>query len=93
MSRTVIALSSTPASRHGGRTKILYRDLDVEQLGAVYERVLEYEPTPDGPERRWRALATSASRAARSTRRARSRRFSSAARSNRWFAAGRPTRS
>ena len=49
MSRTVIALSSTPNGRHGGRTKILYRDLDVEQLGAVYERVLEYEPTTEGP--------------------------------------------
>jgi hypothetical protein len=26
------------------RARIVYRDLDVEQLGAVYERVLEYEP-------------------------------------------------
>jgi hypothetical protein len=49
MGRTVIALSSTPNGSHGGRTKILYRDLDVEQLGAVYERVLEFEPTQDGP--------------------------------------------
>ena len=49
MSRTVIALSSTPAGRQGSRSKILYRDLDVEQLGAVYERVLEYEPALDGP--------------------------------------------
>jgi hypothetical protein len=48
MARTVIALSSTSVSRHGARAKILYRDLDVEQLGAVYERVLEYEPTPSG---------------------------------------------
>ena len=48
MGRTVIALSSTPNGSHGGRTKILYRDLDVEQLGAVYERVLEFEPTQDG---------------------------------------------
>ena len=44
MCRTVIALSTTPANRAGGRARILYRDLDVEQLGAVYERVLEYEP-------------------------------------------------
>ena len=29
-----------------GRARIAYRDLDVEQLGAVYERVLEYEPSP-----------------------------------------------
>ena len=28
-----------------GRTRLSYSDLDVEQLGAVYERVLEYEPT------------------------------------------------
>jgi hypothetical protein len=49
MSRTVIALSSMHGGPHGGRAKILYRDLDVEQLGAVYERVLEYEPTPAGP--------------------------------------------
>jgi hypothetical protein len=27
-----------------GRQRIAYADLDVEQLGAVYERVLEYEP-------------------------------------------------
>ncbi len=49
MSRTVIALSSTHSSAQGRRAKILYRDLDVEQLGAVYERVLDYEPTPSGP--------------------------------------------
>ncbi len=49
MSRTVLALSSTPTDRHGSRARILYRDLDVEQLGAVYERVLEYEPTAAGP--------------------------------------------
>jgi hypothetical protein len=48
MGRTVIAVSSMPVSRHGNRTKILYRDLDVEQLGAVYERVLEYEPIANG---------------------------------------------
>jgi hypothetical protein len=49
MSRTVIALSSTPGGPRGQRTKILYRDLDVEQLGAVYERVLEFEPARGGP--------------------------------------------
>jgi hypothetical protein len=48
MSRTVVALSSTPIGRQGLRSKILYRDLDVEQLGAVYERVLEYEPASEG---------------------------------------------
>jgi hypothetical protein len=30
------------------RARIVYRDLDVEQLGAVYERVLEYEPSSAG---------------------------------------------
>ena len=49
MSQTIMALSSTPTGRAGGRTKILYRDLDVEQLGAVYQRVLEYEPAPTAP--------------------------------------------
>jgi hypothetical protein len=37
------------------RTRVLYRDLDVEQLGAVYEQVLEYAPAlgpgPDSPTR------------------------------------------
>jgi hypothetical protein len=45
----------TPPARDGasGRTRpavrarIVYRDLDVEQLGAVYERVLEYQPASD----------------------------------------------
>ena len=53
MGQAVVAVSTTPI--HGtsrttcptnarGRARIAYRDLDVEQLGAVYERVLEYEP-------------------------------------------------
>ncbi|OFW12705.1 MAG: hypothetical protein A3H29_07150 [Acidobacteria bacterium RIFCSPLOWO2_02_FULL_67_21] len=42
MGQAVLALGSTPAA--GSRTRISYGDLDVEQLGAVYERVLEYEP-------------------------------------------------
>jgi hypothetical protein len=33
-----------PMTSRRARTRIVYRDLDVEQLGAVYERVLEYEP-------------------------------------------------
>jgi hypothetical protein len=49
MARVVLAVSSTPVDRHGARARILYRDLDVEQLGAVYERVLEYEPHRAGP--------------------------------------------
>jgi hypothetical protein len=48
MTRAVLAVgvTSTPA---GGRSRISYRELDVEQLGAVYERVLEYEPAATGP--------------------------------------------
>ena len=38
----VLALATTP--RRGGRARIAYRDLDVEQLGAVYESVLDYAP-------------------------------------------------
>jgi hypothetical protein len=49
MARVVLAVSSTPVNRHGARARIIYRDLDVEQLGAVYEQVLEYEPAGFGP--------------------------------------------
>ena len=39
------ALVSVGTTSNGGRrTRIAYRDLDVEQLGAVYERVLDYQP-------------------------------------------------
>ena len=48
MGRAVVAVSTTPVNRHGGRARIIYRDLDVEQLGAVYERVLDYEPAAVG---------------------------------------------
>ena len=54
MGQAVVAVSTTPihgtskrtcpTTVPGGRARIVYRDLDVEQLGAVYERVLEYEP-------------------------------------------------
>ena len=43
MTRAVLAVGATSTTT-GGRSRISYRDLDVEQLGAVYERVLEYEP-------------------------------------------------
>ena len=42
MAEAIMAVGTT-ASREG-RARIFYRDLDVEQLGAVYERVLDYEP-------------------------------------------------
>lgn len=38
----VLALATTESST--GRQRIAYHDLGVEQLGAVYERVLEHEP-------------------------------------------------
>ena len=41
--RDAIAALTTVASPEG-RRRIAFRDLGVEQLGAVYERVLEYEP-------------------------------------------------
>lgn len=42
MGKAVVSVSTT-TMKHA-RARIAYRDLDVEQLGAVYERVLEYEP-------------------------------------------------
>src|SRR5471030_1302981 len=42
--RAVIALSTRPAPDGAGRERIAYRDLGVEQLGAVYETLLDYEP-------------------------------------------------
>ncbi len=39
----LLALCTSPGGR-GGRQRIDFRDLGVEQLGAVYEGVLDYEP-------------------------------------------------
>ena len=39
----LLALSTAPSERRRGRARIDYRDLGVEQLGAVYESVLDYE--------------------------------------------------
>ena len=47
----VVMAVSTTAPRGGGRERIAYRDLDVEQLGAVYEHVLEYQPHRGGLDR------------------------------------------
>src|SRR5262245_32451711 len=47
--RAVVALSTRPAADGAGRERIAYRDLGVEQLGAVYETLLDYQPaTEDG---------------------------------------------
>jgi hypothetical protein len=42
--RSVLALSTRPSADGAGRERIAYRDLGVEQLGAVYETLLDYEP-------------------------------------------------
>jgi len=45
--RAIVALSTRPAADGAGREPIAYRDLGVEQLGAVYETLLDYEPAVD----------------------------------------------
>lgn len=42
--RVLLALSTAPARGGGAPVRISYRDLGVEQLGAVYESVLDYRP-------------------------------------------------
>jgi N-6 DNA Methylase len=42
--RAVLAVSTRPSRDRTGRERIAYRDLGVEQLGAVYEALLDYEP-------------------------------------------------
>lgn len=44
MKEILLNLSTTDPQRHRGRDRISYRELGVEQLGAVYEGMLEYEP-------------------------------------------------
>jgi hypothetical protein len=51
--RSAVLALATRTSRDGaGRERIAYQDLGVEQLGAVYETLLDYEPRVDsgGPE-------------------------------------------
>ena len=40
----VLALSTRAAADRAGRERIAYRDLGVEQLGSVYETLLDFEP-------------------------------------------------
>ncbi len=47
VARALVAMTTTPA--RGGRDRIAFNDLGVEQLGAVYESVLDYEPVGGGP--------------------------------------------
>ena len=42
--QAVLALSTRPSRLRGAHERITYRDLGVEQLGAVYETLLDYEP-------------------------------------------------
>lgn len=44
LSQVLSELSVTPPTRERGRERIDYQDLGVEQLGSVYEGLLEYEP-------------------------------------------------
>src|SRR5262249_28457151 len=45
--RAILAIATRPSPDGGGRERIAYRDLGVEQLGAVYETLLDYEPRVD----------------------------------------------
>ena len=42
--RAIVALSTRPSADDDARERIAYGDLGVEQLGAVYETLLDYEP-------------------------------------------------
>ena len=46
LTKAIVAVGTTRLG--GSRARIAYRDLDVEQLGAVYERVLDYQPQSAG---------------------------------------------
>jgi hypothetical protein len=46
LAEAIVAVGTTSSGQH--RARIAYSDLDVEQLGAVYERVLDYEPVSSG---------------------------------------------
>ena len=49
--RSLVALSTRPSPDREGRERIAYRDLGVEQLGAVYETLLDYAPIVERPPR------------------------------------------
>lgn len=56
--RTIIALSTRPAADREGLDRISYRELGVEQLGAVYETLLDYAPRVERSGRRGRTEVT-----------------------------------
>ena len=43
--RLVLTLATTKPRRGVGRERVSYRELEIEQLGSVYEGLLEYEPS------------------------------------------------
>jgi len=43
--RAVLALTTRPTGDRTGRERIVYRDLGVEELGGVYETLLDYQPS------------------------------------------------
>jgi hypothetical protein len=47
----ILALSTRPSIDRAGLERIAYRDLGVEQLGAVYETLLDYRPVVHRPQR------------------------------------------
>ena len=55
--RALLALTTHPATDGGARQRIAYRDLGVEQLGTVYETLLDYEPKLERAARRPRQAA------------------------------------
>jgi hypothetical protein len=48
VARVLLDLTTTPPRRGVGREQVSFRELDIEQLGAVYEGLLEYEPRVAG---------------------------------------------
>lgn len=48
--RTLLALTTRPSADRLGRERISYGDLGVEQLGAVYETLLDFVPRPQREE-------------------------------------------
>lgn len=46
--RLLLTLATTLARRGVGRERVSFRELEIEQLGAVYEGLLEYEPRTAG---------------------------------------------
>ena len=91
----VLALSTRRPADGGGRERIAYRDLGVEQLGGVYETPARLPAARRSDAAQPRCVARrdrSARQPGRSTRRSRSRNISSAARLRRWSRDAAPER-